>query len=213
MFSFDKLYNDKLNYKLFLIYCLILLALSYLVNHNLLTRDFYFNSFVNTQKETVEQMLEIKQKWGWISYLVIPLKLIFKFTLVALVFKVGFIFNNIEVSYRKLINAAIVSEIVFITYSCVMTYFTLQIKSLDELQSIPTLSIYNIVSMNKVPNYLSYCFRNLNLIEFIYWLVLAFVLSRITKNKYIVMLKFVLLTYVPLLLVWLLITICISLFF
>jgi hypothetical protein len=208
-----KLYNGNFNFLILLFYCFILLLLSFIINKTLLTKEFYFKSFGNMQKETIEQMLDIKQKWSWISYLLIPFKLILKISIVALVFKIGFTFNNIDIKFVKLFNVVTISETIFILYSCIITFFALHIKTLEELQSFPTFSICSLITKNNLPSYLNYLFRNLNLIEVIYWLVLAYGLSIITSKKYINMLKFVLSTYVPLLLFWLIIVMNFSLNF
>lgn len=201
----NKLYEGKFNYRVYLVYCLILLALSFLINQTVLTKEFYFNSLGNMQKETIEQMIEIKQEWSWLSYVLIPVKLTIKICMVGLVLKIGFIFIHSDIKYNKLLNVAIISEIIYILYSCISTIYALGIKSFEELQNIPSLSLYSLLSHQKVPSYLNYLCRNLSLAEVIYWFLLAYGLSIITSKKYLYMLKFVLSSYVPLLFFWLLI--------
>ena len=203
-FPVNKLYAGKLNYQVFLIYCLILLVLSFLINQTLLTREFYFKSFENVQKETIEQIIDIKQKWGWLSYILIPTKLIIKFCIVGLVLKIGSIFIKVDIKYINLLNVAIISESIYVVYSCIVTISALGIKSLEELQTFPAISLFSIFSKNKVPSYLGYLCRNLSLIEIFYWFLLAYGLTMITNKKYLSMLKFVLSTYVPILFFWLL---------
>lgn len=203
-FPGNKLFADKLNYKAFLVYCLILLVLSFLVNKTLLTREFYFKSFENVQREIIEQIIDINQKWGWLSYFLIPIKLVIKFCIVGLVLKIGFIFIKVDIKYINLLNVAIVSEAIYVIYSAIVTISALGLKSIEELHTIPAISLCSVFSINKVPTYLGYLCRNLSLIEILYWLVLAYGLTIITHRKYLSMLKFVLSTYVPILLFWLL---------
>lgn len=203
-FQVNKLYEANLNYGVFLVYCFILLLLSILINQTLLTREFYFKSFENMQKETIEQIIDINQKWGWLSYIMIPLKLIIKICIVGIALKIGFIFINVDIRFVRLINVALIAEAIFVLFSCVLCFSALGINSLKELQSFPSLSLYSLLSKDKVPSYFSYLCRSLSLTEVIYCFVLAYGLTKVTNKKYLNMLTFVLCTYVPVLLFWLL---------
>lgn len=102
---------------LFLIVCLVLFIITFLIKRILLTEDLVYNLYSEQlTQEIIDQILKSQQKWEWVGYLVIPLVVLLRSSLVAICLSVGMFFYNMEhtIKFKHFFKIALVGEFVLV---------------------------------------------------------------------------------------------------
>lgn len=160
-----------------------------------------------------DDYLEFIHTWQWVSYLFIPLALLFRICFTWICLKAGSFISEqfTDASFWKI---AIQAEIVFAVGSVaglLYTEFFVNVESLEQL-SVNPFSLQVFVS-NYVPKWSNYFFNTLNIFELGYVFVLAYLIAEEAKNKVLPSLKFVASTYLPGLALWVLLVSYLSVVF
>lgn len=150
------------------------------------TEELVINSLAEqlTTKQ-IEKALNFQQKWEWIAYLLLPLLLIIKVSIIALILDVGCFFFDKEIKYKKLFNIVAKAEFVFLGVIILKTiwfYVFQQDYTLEDLQYFYPLSALNIVGYEGILTWFIYPFQVINLFEFAYWFILASLISKELKT-------------------------------
>lgn len=166
----------------------------------------------NFSTDQTRDILIFQKKWQWVSYLIIPLFLLIKTTLIASVLYVGtFFYSKVKVTFKQLWNVAVKAEFVFLLVGVakiIWFYFFQTNYTLEDLQFFYPLSALNIVGYKGLESYFIYPFQVLNLFELAYVLLLGYYVGKLAytpKNKGLPMefgLKIVMSSYVPALFLW-----------
>jgi len=117
--------------------------------------------------------------------LLLPLLLIIKVSIIALILDVGCFFFDKEIMYKKLFNIVTKAEFVFLGIIILKTiwfYVFQQDYTLEDLQYFYPLSALNIVGYEGLETWFIYPFQVINLFEFAYWFILAFLISKELKT-------------------------------
>lgn len=64
--------------------------------------------------EQIEKVLSFKDQWQWISYVSVPLLLLIKISVIAVLIDVGCVFYNEKLPYKQLFRIALLGEFVFL---------------------------------------------------------------------------------------------------
>ena len=101
------------SYLLFLI--ILIIILNFCFKTILGFDELVINSLAEqlTTKQ-IEKALNFQQKWEWIAYLLLPLLLIIKISIIALILDVGCFFFDKEIKYKKLFNIVTKADFVFL---------------------------------------------------------------------------------------------------
>jgi len=172
------------SYLLFLI--ILIIILNFCFKTILGFDELVINSLAEqlTTKQ-IEKALNFQQKWEWIAYLLLPLLLIIKVSIIALILDVGCFFFDKEIMYKKLFNIVTKAEFVFLGIIILKTiwfYVFQQDYTLEDLQYFYPLSALNIVGYEGLETWFIYPFQVINLFEFAYWFILAFLISKELKT-------------------------------
>ena len=94
---------------------LLVFFLGFISKELLNTEELVINSLAEqlTTKQ-IEKTLDFQQKWEWIAYLLLPLLLIIKVSIIALILDVGCFLFGEEIKYKKLFNIVTKAEFVFL---------------------------------------------------------------------------------------------------
>jgi len=165
---------------------LLVFFLGFISKELLNTEELVINSLAEqlTTKQ-IEKALNFQQKWEWIAYLLLPLLLIIKVSIIALILDVGCFFFDKEIMYKKLFNIVTKAEFVFLGIIILKTiwfYVFQQDYTLEDLQYFYPLSALNIVGYEGLETWFIYPFQVINLFEFAYWFILAFLISKELKT-------------------------------
>lgn len=159
--------------------------------------------FLSTDQ--INSYFEFQDKWHWLTYLYIPLIILIKTSVIALILYVGLFLSSKETKYNQLWNATIKAEFIFLLvpiFKIIWFYFFQTNYNLNDIQNFYPLSALNIVGYKSLESWFIYPFQVLNLFELFYIIYLAFQIGNLTETNADYGLKIVGLSYVPSLLLW-----------
>ena len=185
---------------------LIAIYFTWLMNAALPFEKMLFNSFYEQVSiNRIKSMMYSREKWQWIGYAIVPLVLIIKWFLVAIVLDVGALLLEVKLKFKKAFQIAMLSEVVFLVLVAVKFgwfFYNRDILTLEYVQSFMPLSVTNLTNMNSIDKWFIYPLQILNLFEVSYWLLLAYFLSTALKKTFGKALQFVAITYGSGLVIW-----------
>jgi hypothetical protein len=156
--------------------------------------------------QQINDFFEFQNKWQWVGYLIVPIVLLIKTSLIASVLYMGtFFFSKTTVTFKQLWGFVITAEFVFLLipiFKIIWFYFFQTIYNLEDIQYFYPLSALNIVGYRGLEPWLIYPFQILNLFEVAYWLLLAYFIGKITETNMDRGLKIVASSYGSALLLW-----------
>jgi hypothetical protein len=210
---FDKSIQQTNKYYLFIIIVLVYILLSVIMNI-IITEEHYYRTFSGQLNASqINRLFDFKEKWSWLGYLFVPVTTAVKILLVSLVLKTGVILSNLEVKLKQLFHVALTSEIVFVFAMIIKTtwlFFYAEGTDLGYIQSFFPLSAINLVDYKEIAPWSIYAIQTLNIFEFLYWLVLAYLISPLIKRGFWRSFEFILSTYGLGLFFWIILVVFIS---
>lgn len=175
------------NYNYFLILCFLTFlsteASKYVLNINGLLYDSLANQLTVEQLNKAFASIRKWQLWG---YLLIPILILLKTHIIALVLSVGTFFFNIKIAYKKLWNIVLKAEFIFLFVSLIKLgwfYFFKTDFTLEELQLFYPLSTLSFIGAEGVEPWYIYPLQVSNVFEVVYWIVLAFLIDKALNIK------------------------------
>ena len=154
----------------------------------------------------IENFFEIQDKWKWVSYIFIPIYILIKTALIASTVYIGvFFFNKKEISFNSVWEIIIKAEFIFLlvpVFKVIWFYFFQTIYTLEDFQYFYPFSALNIIGYSGLESWFIYPFQALNLFELAYIIYLAFQVGKITETNTDNGLKIVGYSYVPSLILW-----------
>jgi hypothetical protein len=175
------------NLMIYITICALYLLFTYFQKIFIYSDILYYNSFVDKlSAETIEKIINQKNKYEWIGYLLQPLLLFIKFSLTTLCIYIYFLFANTNnsISYKDILRCVLVSELIFVFVALFkILYFGIfhVPDSIEEIQLFQPLSLYQLLGNKDTKMYLFYPMATINLFEFIYWLLISYFIS-VTSN-------------------------------
>lgn len=176
----------------FFLLVLFSFLLSYLSKELLNTDELVINSLLGKfTSEQLKDVLNYKDRWEWLGYLIIPFIILVKVSVIALAIDIFLsFFDNLDgIKYKKLFNIVVKAEFVFllvIVFKTIWFYVFQHDYTLEDLQYFYPLSAINITGYDGLQPWFVYPFQVLNLFELAYWFILAYLLGKelsITTDK------------------------------
>ena len=100
---------------LFIIYCLLLTAINYLLQSFLITNTVLHNSYAEQLSyERVEEIIQGQNKYAWVGYAILPLIYAVKFLLIGCCLLLGSLFFDIKLKFSDAFKIALLADIIFI---------------------------------------------------------------------------------------------------
>ena len=160
----------------------------YLLNHILSINNLLLNSLgENLSISQLEYIYDFQKKWQWVSYVVIPLVILIKTTLISSSLYIGtFFYSKIKITFKQLFNAVVKAEFVFLAVvilKMVWFYFFQTSYTLEDLQYFYPLSALNIVGYKGLEAWFIYPLQVLNLFELAYWLLLSYFIGKLAFTE------------------------------
>ena len=135
----------------------------------------------------IDEYLSNYNKLKWFSYVIIPLFLLVKTTLIASIIYIGaFFYSKVKVTFKQLFNAVVKAEFVFLgvgILKIIWFYFFQTNYTLEDLQYFYPLSALNIVGYQGLESWFIYPLQVLNLFELAYWLLLAYFIGKLAFTE------------------------------
>lgn len=131
--------------------------------------------------EQIEKVLSFKDQWQWISYISVPILLLIKISVIAVLIDVGCVFYNEKLPYKQLFRMALLGESIFLAVPiiklCWFTFFQPDF-TLEDIQYFYPLSALNITGYKGIAVWFIYPLQVLNLFEIAYWFFMAVQLNK-----------------------------------
>ncbi|GIM50822.1 hypothetical protein CAPN003_22740 [Capnocytophaga stomatis] len=171
----------------FMALCLFYFFLTWLSEFFLNTRELLLSSLSEQlTTEQIEKVLDFQNKWQWVGYLAMPVLLLLKISVVALLLDIGCFFFNKKLSYKQLFDIVLRAEFIFLLVPILKIgwfYFFQKDFTLEDLQFFYPLSALNITGYQGIDVWFIYPFQVLNLFEVLYWWFLAYQLDKIFNEQ------------------------------
>lgn len=157
-------------------------ALIWLTRYLLISENLYFNSLADQLTyEQITEMLANGKKWEWLSYVLVPVLLLIKFSLIALCLGTGLFLVTNRFEFGKMFAATVRAEYVFLIPAVFKLFWFLFVKTdyrLEDLQMFSPFSALGIVGYQNVETWLRYPLQVFNVFELAYCVGLAWCVSR-----------------------------------
>jgi hypothetical protein len=193
-----------------LLYILINIILSWYI----ISDELYYQSFdEQLRTDLISKIINFKNKWDWIGFLVTPLLIFLKVLFVAACLAVGNFVLDLKLKFKQLFRIAILAETIFLVASFVRIVWFLLFPdnlSLEYIQSFYPLSLLNLVVIKNIPQYLIYPLQLINVFELLYWIVLAYLIGIYTNKSFDKSFGFVAKTYGVGLFAWVVLVVFLS---
>ena len=172
----------------FILLVFILSILTYLSNNVIFNNNLMYDSYINNLSlEQIQEIINLKNKWEWLSYAIIPLILLIKISLIASVIYIGaFFYSKVKVTFRQLFNEIVKAEYVFLgvgVLKIIWFYFFQTNYTLEDLQYFYPLSALNIVGYKGLESWFIYPLQVLNLFELAYCLLLSYFVGKLAFTE------------------------------
>jgi hypothetical protein len=166
----------KFNLWIFLgVISLLGIIVFWITNNLVLTDNFYYTelgSRLNVKE--ISRFLEVNKNIQWVGYLLIPVSLLLKWTILSGIIYIGLYYFNEEISFKDCFKIIQFSELILIVAGLIkIIWIYYKPTSLENIQFFYPLSIITFFSVKSVPTYLVYPLQQLNLFEIGYWLLLS----------------------------------------
>jgi hypothetical protein len=183
---------------------LILLSRSLLINEIV----FYNAYSEQLTYDRARQLYEGFQGFAWLSYVLSPVILLFKFSMISLLLYTGIIFNNLQynVPFKSVFKIVVASDIVFIFAGLakfLWFYLFAGNYDLNDIGFFYPLSVINIFKTDEIGKIWIYPMQTINLFHIAYLVLLAYGLRNICNISKTDSEKIVLVSYLPGLVIWL----------
>lgn len=199
------------NHQIKTIYWFAIISILYVAfvlvgNYVLISDEMYFDLLgEQLAYDRIVELIETRNEWKWIGYIILPLFLLLKFFLVASCLTSGALVSGISTTFKDLFRISMLAEFIFFVPSIIKIFWfgVFHIDyTLQDLQFFSPLSVLSLVNRESVEAWLLYPLQLLNVFELAYWLVLAYGLYQLTGERYSKMIGLVAASYGTGLLLW-----------
>jgi hypothetical protein len=164
-------------YLLFLGIVIANIVLTFSLNYLLVDDNLIFNEYSSQLSyERIKEILELNEKYKYISFLLIPLIYIVKFSVITIILAIGFFFLKDKLELEKIFKVVIVCELIFLTPIVIKIIWFLLIDTnytLSDLKAFSPISLINFFDLNKLEKWMRYPISLINIFELIYCFTLT----------------------------------------
>ena len=195
-------------WKLFLGIVLVNMLFILLSQTALINEIVFFNTY--SEQLTYERSMELfsmMKSYSWTSYLLCPLVLIIKFSVVSLVIYIGVFFCDMqkEITMRDVFTVVVACEAVFVLASAAKLLWFIFFAgnyTLNDMRFFYPLSLANLFRQSEVAPYWVYPLQAINLFQLAYVVMLSTGLAKLSSVKRDATDRIVLFTYLPAIAIW-----------
>ncbi|EDP96397.1 hypothetical protein U8527_09820 [Kordia algicida OT-1] len=151
------------------------------------TETLLMNSLADIYtQEQLEETLAFQDKWQWVGYVAVPLLLLIKISVIALILDIGMFFFDKKIKYKQIFRAVVKAEFIFLLVIVVKTvwlYFLVPNYTLEDVQYFYPLSALSVVGYKGMEAWFVYPLQTFNVFEIAYWCLLAFFIGKQLKEN------------------------------
>lgn len=197
----------KSNFSKYLLISVALILITEITNKVLNIKGLIYNSLAEQlTSQQIESVFEFQEKWQWVNYLVIPIVVLVKTSIIASILYIGsFFFSKIEVTFKQLLTIVLRAEFIFLAIGIIKIlwfYFYQTDYNLKDIQYFLPLSALNIIGYQGLEPWFIYPLQTFNVFEIAYIIYLGYQIGNLTKTNADNGLKIVACSYIPALVLW-----------
>ena len=193
---------------IFLSIVLINLVIIWVSRNLLINEDVFYNTF--SEQLTYERsmvMYDYLKKISWVGYVIYPLILLIKVSLVSVIIYVGIFFfgNQDNFTLGSVFKVVLASEIAFILASLIKFcwfYFIDKDYNISDMNFFYPLSLINFFRRSEIMKIWIYPLQTVNLFHLLYILLLSLGLNKVCLIGKPESEKIVLASYIPVIILW-----------
>lgn len=175
------------NFILLLILAFLTLLLSEAATFFLdLNRLLYKNLSEQLTLKQIEAYFATQSRWQWLQYVLLPVVLYLKSTVLAWILAIGGFFYGLELSHKNYWKIVLQAEFIFLVSVLVKILWFVIIQpefSLEEVQQFVPFSLQSILDTTTIPSWALYPLQLLNVFEGLYWVLLVVLLNQASGSK------------------------------
>lgn len=157
--------------------CFIYLFYNWFLQSQVLTDEVYYNSLGGRAgAEKLGAYLAIQHSMGFLSYLMVPLILLIKTTLVSFCLLTGLLLTSRKLPFHVIFKIVVFAESAFAVSTLLkllLLAFSTQVDNLAQFQAFAPLSLLSLVNPASIPIWLVMPLEAIDLFLVIYCLLLA----------------------------------------
>lgn len=181
-------FQDVNKTALFLLLILMLVFISVLSEIFILHENLYYDYFRDKLNyDQVTELLHLKSKWSFLSYILIPFIYFFKFLVLSLWIMTGIILFGYKTTFTRIVHATILAEFVFLIPSFLGLIWFGFVKtdfSLMDMQYFQPFSLLNLFDPESLDSWMIYPLTSINIFQIIYAFVLAVGIGNAIEKDY-----------------------------
>lgn len=170
----------------------------YLQTEVLTDQVYYYSLGSQVDGARLSAFLDSQHRMGWLSYIMLPIILLAKATVVSFCLLTGLLLTSRKLSFNILFRVVLCAESAFAVGTLLrlllLTFFT-SVQSLGQYASFAPLSLYSLLTPSSVPAWLVYPLQSLDIFQAAYVLLLSAGLEHYCRESYKKMLYLVLSSY------------------
>lgn len=136
---------------------LLYLIITYITNAYVYTDSFYHQELSDKfDYDRVTEIIHNKIKYQYIGYIILPILILLKLSIIAGVIYIGLFLFDSNIKYKNCLNIVLVAELVSIIVSLIRTgwFIIFQPKNTTDIQYFSPLSLAQFLNVEKLPKYL-----------------------------------------------------------
>lgn len=178
--------NSKLKWNtiwiLFVAISIIAILLTFAGQYLLISDQLYFIFFADQLSyEQIEVLIKRNHQWSWMTYPLLPVLNLVKFTLVTSCLGLGYYFYENKFPFKPFFIISVKAELILYLPALVKLVWFLFIQTdyhLADLQYFYPLSLLSLFDPTSLEPWLIYPLQLLNVFELLYWFALAYGISQ-----------------------------------
>lgn len=192
---------------LFVLFIMTSVLITFVVQELIVHDQIYYDHFAHQMAyERISRVLSILKKWTVIYYFLLPVIYLIKFLGISLCFIAGALLIGKELSFKKVFQATIIAEFIFLIPQLVFILWFMVFKSdynMDDLRFFQPLSALSIFSKDSLAEWLVYPLKTMNIYEIFYVLIISGLLKEHFNGQFKTALRVLAPSYFFGLFVWL----------
>ncbi len=202
--------------KLFFGIILINIFIVWLSKTLLINETVFYNTY--SEQLTLDRSLQVFEnlkRVSWINYILVPVMLTIKYTMISIVLYTGVFFFNIhyKITFSTIFKVVVASDIIFILASLIKFlwfYLFAGNYNLNDLGFFYPLSLINLFRISEVSKIWIYPLQVVNIFQFIYIIALSYGLRNLGNVNESDSEKIVISSYMPALVLWIVLVMFLS---
>lgn len=189
-----KVSGSRLESMAFLLYVSVMLVITFLQQEYVLLPELQNLDIIG--EDVKVQLLERYQSTRWLSFLLVPVLLLLRLSLVTLCLFIGGYFF-VEMSGKRFVDwwgVATVAQAVILTYSVILCILNLSAESNKAMELTKYTSLL-FLGGEKLESWVRLPLSAVNIFEVLYWIVMSLFVGKLSGTKFGKSFKFVMSTY------------------